>query len=106
MRSWYLLATRGHLGGLGPAVLESVLASAYLNPRFGTWTEQLAAVNANEEHMTPFLPVILYVFLNDVDCSFSALFLKVPNQKANKWPVAGPCLGQLETKFMWQSSLF
>lgn len=26
--------SHGHLGGLGPAVLESVLASAYLNPCF------------------------------------------------------------------------
>lgn len=41
-------------------------------------------VNTNEGHMVSFLPITLCVFLNDVYCSFSVLFFKVPSQKTNK----------------------
>lgn len=51
--------SHSHLGGLGPAVLEWVPASACMSPCLAAGAEPLEAVDANEECMTPFLPVTL-----------------------------------------------
>lgn len=106
LRSWLIEGTDGivipvshrHLGGLGPAVLESVLASACLNPCFAAWTEQLVAVNANEEHMTPFLPVTLCFPKWCVLFFFSFIFksAKSENQQvACGWALLGTTRNQV-----------